>query len=145
MRKGRLKTLIALSLALALTLSTIPSPLLAGTNNHHHEASLETPSMEDINPGQDTPGSDLKLQNPQNQSVAEQAYAPILLDRLPSTANDYKTNRFIVKFKNEQSKSTLTAAISEDLKQLKNFKYHRFKDFSVITTKTAMKQEDLVT
>ncbi|KAF1084886.1 Thermophilic serine proteinase precursor [Sporotomaculum syntrophicum] len=152
MRKGRLKTFIALSLALALTLSTIPSPLLADTN-HHHEASLETPStetgtsstMEDINPDQDTPGSDPKLQNPQNQSVAEQTYAPILLDRLPSGANDYKTNRFIVKFKNEQSKSTLTAAISEDLKQLKNFKYHRFKDFSVITTKTAMKQEDLVT
>ncbi|WP_347487984.1 S8 family serine peptidase [Desulfoscipio sp. XC116] len=141
MKKGRLKAFIAMFLALSLALATMQSPLSVNAKPYGGAASTAAKAastVEDVYSGPGMQNGNSEPGDPQNQSVVEEIYAPILLDNLC----DAKTDRFIIKFKNYQSKSTLANSISGDLKQIRNFKYHRFKNFSVVTTRTKMKSED---
>ncbi|MDR3587062.1 MAG: S8 family serine peptidase, partial [Desulfosporosinus sp.] len=59
--------------------------------------------------------------------------------------NDDKTDRFIVKYKNETGRSDLNNSLQDELSKVKKFRSNKNQDFDIISTKTKKKKDDLLT
>ncbi|TEB06805.1 Intracellular serine protease [Pelotomaculum schinkii] len=145
MKKAVMKMVLSLFLALSLTLTTTSLPLSVNANyngiNEKNQKSNETgaPSIqEDVYAGRDENGN-------LDQDVADEVYAQMQFDPLcPLDLNEYKTDRFIVKYKSGKSKGSLAVSLGQDLKEIRNINNSKFKSFNVITTKTKMRKEDFI-
>ncbi|TEB16644.1 Thermophilic serine proteinase precursor [Pelotomaculum sp. FP] len=146
MKKAAMKMVLSLFLALSLTLTTTSLPLSVNANyngiNEKNQKSNETgaPSIqEDVYAGRDGENGSL------DQGVADEVYTQMQFDPLwPLELNEYKTDRFIVKYKSAKSKGGLAVFLGQDLKEIRNINNSKFKSFNVITTKTKMRKEDFI-
>jgi subtilisin family serine protease len=58
--------------------------------------------------------------------------------------DEYKTDRFIIKYKSENVKGSIVGTLSQDLKRVRSFKNSDFNNFNVVTTKTKMNKEEFI-
>ena len=128
-----MKVFISVCLMLSLLFTTF-SPLPV---NARHEENQNNNGINASSTSEDVYSDKSSLIQLQNQSVGNDVYSPMLFfPDLALELKEYKTDRFIVKFKSEISKGILFDSFNGDLKKIKTFKNRNFKSFNVITTKT---------
>ncbi|MDF2595961.1 MAG: hypothetical protein K0R69_2302, partial [Clostridia bacterium] len=165
-RKTFNKRAIATLLSVTLTLSTT-MPFFAAekqvdlvnesskvkeikNNSEKKEMSTVTVSSSDSNTGRGKSSIDSVQQTTDGaysigseEQTTESMYS--LEGFINSRYDDYETDRFIVKYRDESGRKKVTSSLGGELKKTKKLKSNKHKNFDVITTKTKMKKSDLLT